>query len=290
MYRELKARIHEYDVVLVSFFPLLTVPAVVRTAKRAGKPVIVLPFFHAADLTNNSHLLGRAIERADAVLCLTSHSAGHMKRLYSQCSPVEVGGGVDARGLEDAAISGVRFREKHGMTGREIVLVVGRKQADKRYQTALEAFRLLARPTATLVLIGEDVDRVSVTDERVLYLGRVATDELWDAFDACDVLVHCSRLESFGFIFLEAWARGKPVIGDSLCPAVAALIDDSVDGFLCPAAAAYAARLRELLDDPDLRQRLGSAGKTKVHSKYTWPAVAGKVRAVYERVAGVRAV
>ena len=58
----------QYDVILVSFFPLFSVPAVVRIARTRGVPVVVLPLFHANDLSNNSRILGTALHRANALL------------------------------------------------------------------------------------------------------------------------------------------------------------------------------------------------------------------------------
>jgi glycosyltransferase involved in cell wall biosynthesis len=113
-------------------------------------------------------------------------------------------------------------------------------------------------------------------------LGRLSSEDLLDAYDACDVFVLPSRLESFGFVFIEAWSRRKPVIGDSGCPAVASLIEDSVDGYVCADAAGIAGRLNGLLANPELRKAMGDAGHAKVMKKYTWPAVAARVRSIYE--------
>jgi starch synthase len=98
------------------------------------------------------------------------------------------------------------------------------------------------------------------------------------------VFVLPSRLESFGFVFIEAWARRKPVIGDSGCPAVASLIEDGVDGYVCSDAAAIADRVTDLLENPALGKSMGEAGYAKVMRKYTWPAVATRVKAIYEQV------
>ena len=269
-----------YDVILVSFFPLLSIPVV---AQGARAPVVALPLFHANDLSNNSRILGRAVEKARAVLSLTPHSAAYLKQIYPQCQPVEVGAGIDSGAFGDA-ISGDRFRHKFHLAGRNIVLCVGRKEAGKRYRVAMEAMRWVADPQAILILAGEDVDQLPVSGDRVRYLGRLSQCDLWDAYEACDVLVLASRFESFGLVFIEAWSRGKPVIGDSGCPAVASLIEDSVDGFLCADAREIAERLNRLLADPHLRARMGERGKRKVLAKYTWAAVAGKVRDTYQKL------
>ncbi len=281
LYRAVRRNAHKFDVILVSFFPLLSVPAVVRIAK---SPVVVLPLFHANDLSNNSRVLGTALERADAVLAMTPHSASYLQEIHPGSKTHEVGGGVDPRFLDEAAIDGDRFRAKYNLEGNKIILLVGRKEAGKRYRVAMEAMDLVRDPNAILIIAGEDVDKLPIEGSRVRYLGRLNAEDLLDAYDACDVFVLPSRLESFGFVFIEAWARGKPVIGDSGCPAVASLIEDGVDGYVCPDAVSIAGRVDLLLADASLRAAMGEAGRSKVLRKYTWPAVAARVRLIYESI------
>jgi glycosyltransferase involved in cell wall biosynthesis len=275
-------RLPHYDVVLVSFFPLFSVPAVVHLARARNKPAVVLPLFHANDLPNNSPLLGRSLVRASAVLTLTEHSTTHLAHIYPGIRNFQVGAGVDPSGLDDSRISGPRFRAKYGLGDSKLILFAGRKEPGKRYQVAIDAVNLLSDPGALLVMVGEDVDGVPIAGERVRYLGWVSDDDLWDAFDACDVFILPSRFESFGLVFLQAWIRGKPVIGDAGCPAVCSLIEDGVDGFLCGDVKSAAMRLESLLADPTMRTAMGEAGRRKVLRNYTWEAVAGKVRSVYE--------
>jgi glycosyltransferase involved in cell wall biosynthesis len=282
LYRAVRRNARNYDVILVSFFPLLSVPAIVRAARSRHRPVVVLPLFHANDLSNNSRILGSALARAGAVLAMTPHSARYIAQLHPSSNPIEVGGGVDPRMLDDSTISGDRFRAKFGLENRMIVLFVGRKEAGKRYRVAMDAIDLVKDPAAILILAGEDIDRLPVAHERVRYMGRLSAEDLADAYDACAVFVLPSRLESFGFVFIEAWARRKPVIGDSGCPAVASLIEDGVDGFLCLDATQIAERIDRLLGDVSLRNSMGEAGRAKVLRKYTWTAVAERVRAIYE--------
>jgi glycosyltransferase involved in cell wall biosynthesis len=282
LFKEVWRNSRKFDVILVSFFPLLSVPAMVRVARFCGLPIVVLPLFHANDLSNNSRILGTALQRAQAVLAMTPHSADYLAQIHPGAKTWEVGGGVDPRALDDSAISGERFRDKFGLQEHRIVLFVGRKEEGKRYRVAMEAIGLVSDPKAVLVMIGEDVDRLPVEADRVRYLGRLSAEDLLDAYDACEVFVLPSRLESFGFVFIEAWARRKPVIGDVGCPAVASLIEEGVDGYLCVDAASIAQRIDGLLANPALRSSMGEAGYAKVMKKYAWPAVAGRVRAIYE--------
>jgi glycosyltransferase involved in cell wall biosynthesis len=136
-----------------------------------------------------------------------------------------------------------------------------------------------------LVMIGTDVDGRALASRHAVHLGPVVQRDLLDAYDACDVLVLPSEHESFGMVFLEAWMRGKPVIGNRLCGPVASLIRHGQDGFLCADAQDIAERIVQLVADPQLARALGAAGRARVAARYTWEAIGRKVHAVYEDVA-----
>jgi glycosyltransferase involved in cell wall biosynthesis len=109
-----------------------------------------------------------------------------------------------------------------------------------------------------------------------------------DLLAACDVIAHPSGNESFGIVFVEAWACGKPVIGARV-GSIPSVIDEGQDGllfnYLDPDSLAQA--LLDLLDNPSQQARMGEAGRQKVLGNYTWEIVADRLRAVYaELVSG----
>lgn len=75
--------------------------------------------------------------------------------------------------------------------------------------------------------------------------------------------------ESFGLYLLEAWASGLPVVAPDHA-GLAELVRDTGGGLLCahddPASLADA--LARLLDDPELAQRLATAGREAVLDRY----------------------
>ena len=119
-------------------------------------------------------------------------------------------------------------------------------------------------------------------DERVLVRNNISEAEKHALLTACDVLVLPSTEESFGIVFIEAWAHGKPVIGANV-GAVASLIAEGVDGrlFAPEDAGSLADAITEILGQPDAARMMGTAGKRKVHENYTWDAVTATVRETY---------
>ncbi len=80
----------------------------------------------------------------------------------------------------------------------------------------------------------------------------------------CDVVVCPSVLESFCRVAAEAMLNGIPVVGSDL-PPVRALLGDDEAGLLFPPTdtAAAAAAITRLVAEPDLRRRLGAAGRRR---------------------------
>ena len=215
---------------------------------------------------------------------------------------------LEADGLTDRAVvtgSGLRLeqfppidraaaRARFGLADDAFVaLFLGRKTAYKGLQTCLDAVAAMhtQRPQAAFLAVGPETDY-----SRGLWASRPAAGWLTmrgavsdvdrlAALAACDVLVLPSSGESFGIVFLEAWAYGKPVIGANIA-AVASLIDDGKDGFLVDPRdpGQLAQRLDLLLAQPHLARQLGENGSRKVHTRYTWQRIGDIVEGSYARV------
>jgi glycosyltransferase involved in cell wall biosynthesis len=276
--------VRDYDAVMVGFTPYALMPPVAGIARLLGRPVVILPLFHPEDIYHHFATFYRCFARADALLAQTTYSAGLLAHLAPGCSPIDVGAGVNLEELAAEPVSGARFREKHGLAGVKIVLFVGRKELFKRYDLAIAALELIADARVRLVMIGRDVDRQPLASPYVSWLGEVDRHDLLDAYDACDVFLLPSQNESFGMVFLEAWARRKPVIGNRSCGPVACLIDEGENGYLCSTPAEIAQRIAQLLSDPQLAARLGNAGYEKMARRYTWDAIARMVLDLYQRL------
>ncbi|ESA38248.1 glycosyltransferase [Leptolyngbya sp. Heron Island J] len=182
------------------------------------------------------------------------------------------------------------FREIYKVQG-PMVLFLGQHYAYKGYRQLLAACEKVWQScsNAEFVFIGPVVKSSEkafeeYADPRIHRLGMVDLATKTDALAACDLLCVPSSQESFGGVYTEAWSFSKPVIGCNI-PAVADVIADGVDGFLVEQTAeAIAARLLDLLENPDVAQRMGQTGYQKVQQKFSWPAIAKKVDEAYRKV------
>jgi glycosyltransferase involved in cell wall biosynthesis len=94
-----------------------------------------------------------------------------------------------------------------------------------------------------------------------------------------------SRVDSFGIVYLEAWAYRIPVIG-CRSGGVPDVIDHGQDGLLVPFGnqALLALAIESLLVAPERRRTMGQRGRAKVEAHYTWNQVYHKLLATYREV------
>ncbi len=99
-------------------------------------------------------------------------------------------------------------------------------------------------------------------------------DTVVNAFQtASQVVVQKSIREGFGLTVTEAMWKGKPVIGGNV-GGIRLQIEDGVSGYLVDTSEECAWRIVELMQDPDLRDRIGQEARESVRQKFLLPRLA----------------
>jgi D-inositol-3-phosphate glycosyltransferase len=183
--------------------------------------------------------------------------------------------------------------------GLRRIVTVGRLVERKGVGNVVEA--LAAVPEAELVVAGgpeaaeldrdaevrrlrQVADAAGVAD-RVSFTGRLSRDEVPALIRSADVVAAVPWYEPFGIVPIESMACGVPVVAS----AVGGMIDTVVDGVTGAHVPprdpdALAAALRDLLDRPRLRARLGRAGALRARERYGWDGIAGATLESYRHV------
>lgn len=104
-------------------------------------------------------------------------------------------------------------------------------------------------------------------DVHVLQLPPEADLEINALQRAATVVVHKSIKEGFGMAVSEAMWKGKPVVG-SVAGGIATQVIDGVTGFIVHSEEGAAFRIRHLLNNPGLIQRMGGAGREHVRRNF----------------------
>jgi len=268
--------------------------AVAQEAGRRRAPWIAVPLLHLGRPRFYTMRHQRALlSRASAVLTSTPSERAFLVEQGLAPDRIHViSPGVNP--AEGSEADGERFRQKYGLHG-PLVVTLGALGYDKGTLHLLEAARRLWHQghPLTLALLGPQQESIRRAlkglpePQRAACLapGLVSEEEKWDALEAADVVALPSRTESFGLVFLEAWLRGKPVIG-ARSGAVADVIRHGVDGLLVPFGdvEGLAEALRTLLDDPARARAMGRRGREKVLQTYTWAHQYDRLRTVMEAV------
>jgi rhamnosyl/mannosyltransferase len=123
---------------------------------------------------------------------------------------------------------------------------------------------------------------------RVTFPGEITDGELRRLMQTCEafVLPSVTRAEAFGYVQLEAMAAGKPVISTDVQSGVSWVNQDGRTGLVVKAgdAAALGAAIARLASDPDLRARLGAAGRARVDEEFTLERLRGRLGRFYEEM------
>jgi len=160
------------------------------------------------------------------------------------------------------------------------VLYAGRLSPEKGVAELAEAARDLP-----LVVVGDGLLRDRFPDA----VGFVPPGELGRWYERAAIVVVPSRREGYGVVAREAMAYGRPVVASAV-GGLPEAVEDGVTGLLVqprePAALERA--LRALLDDRELRERLGAAAREQAKRRFSHEAEAEALVAVYEEVASAR--
>jgi phosphatidyl-myo-inositol dimannoside synthase len=115
------------------------------------------------------------------------------------------------------------------LEGRRVLLTLGRMDAAEQAKGFDEILEVLPRlvsemPDIVYVAVGDGTDRPRLEAkaralglaDRAIFPGYVSEEEKLDYYRLADVFVMPSRLEGFGYVFLEALAVGVPVIASKV--------------------------------------------------------------------------
>jgi glycosyltransferase involved in cell wall biosynthesis len=116
-------------------------------------------------------------------------------------------------------------------------------------------------------------------EERVLFLGHVPHAEMPKYLKISDIFIRPSLSEGMGNSFIEAMCAGLPVIATSV-GGIPDFLKDRETGLFCEVGnpESIAERIKELIGDPMLKEKLVLNSQKMVREKYDWSLVAGDMR------------
>lgn len=195
----------------------------------------------------------------------------------------------------------VFFPDSRAAVPGRIIVVTSADVPLKGLMVLLDALAKLRveRPQAHLVCVGRAkpngpadrrLDELGLRDA-VTFRSDLSQDEVVALMQSAEVAAVPSFYEGFCLPAVEEMACGLPLVATKVGALPEIVGSDGTTGLLVPPgdAGALAHALGELLDRPELRARLGAAGRLRVQERFTWRAAAAGTAEWYrERIAAAR--
>jgi glycosyltransferase involved in cell wall biosynthesis len=278
----LAAALADVDVVHCVCWNTLLTDTSVLLARALGKKAFVTDVGGGASLTLRRWL---PIERlVDGFLLIAEKAREQFAQVDSRARIIYAGIDVE------------RYAPPATEDGRRGVLFVGRLLPHKGINYLIDAvdaaipLRIVGRPYHEEYF--ELLRRLSAGKD-VTFLTEATDEEVLEEYRSCAVAVlpsvnttiyghHTDLPELLGFTAMEAMACGVPVI----CTRVGGLpelVVDGVTGFLVPPndPAALAARISQLVSNPELARTMGRAARQRIEERFTWDGVARRCLEAY---------
>jgi glycosyltransferase involved in cell wall biosynthesis len=236
---------------------------------------------HGSDLHLDRHMLDRKVAEAAFVVAI---SRDNLEEIVAEC-------GEWARERVEVIHCGVdtqRFRPQARPADPArpfTILCIGTLHEVKGQAVLVEACRQL-RDSGIAVrvrIVGEGEDEAMLSDliaaaglgGTVTLDGRLNRVEVIEALGEADLLVGPSvvarngKREGIPVVLMEAMSCGLPVVASRLS-GIPELVDDGVSGLLVPPgdATSLATAIRRLVEDPDLRTRMGTAARARIERDF----------------------
>lgn len=238
--------------------------------------------------------------RADAVVTITDAVASLLVAAGVDRDKVTtVANAVDPQAFEPTPMDS-ELAARLGVAGRTVIGYAGAMVHYEGLDLLLDALDLIAqrRDDVALVALGDgpELPALRARAERspypVVLPGRLPHPEVARYLALAQICPFPRRslpiteavapMKPF-----EAMALGKAVVVSDVA-ALREIVTDGVTGLVVPAddSPALAAAIERLLDEPDLREHLGSAARASVATAATWHARAATVGGVYSALGG----
>jgi glycogen synthase len=256
-----------------------------------------------------------ALELADAIIAVSAETKRDIERLF-EIDPARVHvihNGIDLN--QYRKVDSTATLTRYGIDpNKPYLLFVGRITRQKGFQHLIRAIQFMDRDFQ-IVLCAAAPDTAGMAEEmksaveraKAQRAGIIWIDEMVDQKTACELYSHAavfvcpSIYEPFGIINLEAMACETAVVASAV-GGIKEVVVDSETGFLVPLeqmkespfeatnpekfARDLAARVNQLMRDPQLRERFGKAGRKRAEENFSWAAIAAKTKALYETLNG----
>ena len=236
-----------------------------------------------------------AFKGARAIIAPSEKAAEQARSYAVDCPVVVIPNGINLS-LYQQRLSGderARLLAELGLHDNHQVLVsVSRVSREKRVKDLISYFPAVreANPEAQLLIVGDGPALKKLkayaselgVDDAVRFSGGIPIDEVWAYYALGDVFVSSSDFEMHSMAYLEAMARGLPLVcRDDLC--LKGVLEEGVNGHAFTTEEEYVEHTTRLLRDEELRARMSAASLGRA-AQFTDEANAKRTLELYRQV------
>jgi len=257
-------------------FPILCAH---RLAKRRKVPFLLTPFLHFGDPMNPKDRTRKQYTRPHLKWLLNEADTVFVQTPSEREAVIGLGVRADRVVLQGLGVDASECTSRLAATQRGAIqeLIIGHLANMSVEKGTVDLLRAVDGLNVQVVLAGAEMPNFVkfwqgyANKDCVTRLGVLTGDQKRDFFAGIDIFALPSRTDSFGLVLLEAWANGKPVVAYR-AGGPADLVRHGVDGLLakCGDVDDLRKQLQLLIDDPELRTRMGEAGRERVAKEFQW--------------------
>ena len=236
------------------------------------------------------------LDHAGAIQYTTEDEMTLVKPLRLRAPGVIIPNGLDTQLYDDLPSYG-SFRTRYGIDQDEIVILhFGRINFKKGLDILVNAFARSAQqhPNVRLVIAGPDNDgyqaqvqqwvREHGVVEKTLFTGMLDKAESLAVLTDADIFALPSYTENFGIAVIEAMMCKLPVVISDKVNIWREIKAHNVGIITACDAGEVSSAFNHLIEHPEQRTRLGTAGKAFVEQTYSWAPITAKLRAMYQNL------
>lgn len=236
-----------------------------------------------------------ALMKSDVVITLTNFCLKELNEYGVKRDMVVVPGGVDTSmfRLIDCA---EEIKSRYDLSKDDnLILYAGRLVARKGVEDLLVALGRVCKEkkNTKLILVGRGglknhLQKIALRlgiSNNIIFTGQIPINELIRHYAGADVFVLPSYYEGQGLVLLESMACGTPVVATRV-GGIPEVVTDGENGLLVeprkPEQLADA--ILKIINDTELRIKLGKNGRETTVKNYDWKVIAEKMEKIYESV------
>jgi glycosyltransferase involved in cell wall biosynthesis len=190
----------------------------------------------------------------------------------------------------------IKFRDKHGLQGKKVILFLGILQYYKRPDLLIRALPDIVRkePSAFVLLVGPDAGELATVQDvgerlgvgaHYKWIGPLRGREKHEALTCAEFLALPSDEDPFGLVLLEAMAHGKPVLTTTAVGAAPIIAANAAGVIVAPGDLPEIVNgATRLLTDAPYAQDIGRNARRLAERVFSVKAVVDEIETLYVRL------